>query len=333
MKNKLILILVLVVLVGGGYLVTTKLMNTSPNELRKITVRLNWLGQAQYAGIYTAIEKGFYKDKGLDVTLKEYEEGLDQTVEVAEGKVEFGISTPPELIPAIEAGYKVKALAAINQTSPQAFVSLKNKNITKPTDFTGRTLGAKGGNKAAHIVYEAFIKKYGIKNAKIKDLDYSQRETEDIVNNRADVVDIYRTDQKYQFEKQGIEFNILFPENFGISSYGDVLITSNALIEVEPELVSNFVEATLRGWEYAANNFNEALAFTIKHQNPEYADSDLERHILTEILKLSRPVGGAKFGSMNFITWNESVKQLQVSKVIKANFDTRQIYTTDFINK
>src|SRR5882762_7749963 len=93
-RKLIFFIIVVLIIVGGifGFIITRKPI------LRKVTIRLDWLNQAQYAGMYVAIEKGFYRNSGLDVIIKEYQDGLNQTQEVADGKVDFAISTPVELL-------------------------------------------------------------------------------------------------------------------------------------------------------------------------------------------------------------------------------------------
>ncbi|HSW97819.1 MAG TPA: ABC transporter substrate-binding protein, partial [Candidatus Saccharimonadales bacterium] len=108
--NKIILVLLALIIVGVSVYVF--LFRLSPHEkpLKKVTVQLNWLAQSQYAGMFVAKEKGFYRSQGLDVSFKEYQDGLDQTAFVATGGADFGISTAMEIIPSIANGNDVIAL-------------------------------------------------------------------------------------------------------------------------------------------------------------------------------------------------------------------------------
>ncbi len=132
-------------------------------QLQKVTLQLNWVHQAQFAGLYVAKEKGYYKEAGLDVDIKEYTDGLDQTQAVASGSADFAVSTPVELLSGIQSGQQVKALAVIYQQAPLAFVSLKKSGIKTPSDFKGKQLGSKGGNKESHVKYLALMNRYNIK--------------------------------------------------------------------------------------------------------------------------------------------------------------------------
>src|SRR4051812_48144517 len=109
------LILALVVLTLGmlGYFAFTKIPSIiQPGPLEEVTVQFGWLNNPQFAGFYVAKEKGFYRDAGLNVTFKEYKEGVAQIDDLENWKIDFGVSTPVEILPAIQSGKHIKAIAA-----------------------------------------------------------------------------------------------------------------------------------------------------------------------------------------------------------------------------
>lgn len=311
------------------------LVNKSSTPSQKVTLRVNWLNQAQYAGVFTAIEKGFYQDEGIGLEVKEYEEGLDQMEEVANGEVDFAIATGVEIVSAIDKGADIKALATIYQTSPESFISLKSSDVTSPSKFRGKVLGKKGGNLEAGVSYKSLLNKFGINESEvtIKDLDYSTSVSEDLTNGIVDVIDAYRTDQVRQFELQGIAYNIIEPEKYGASMYGDSLIASNGLIERDPELVKKFVQATLKGWEYALSHQDEALKYTSKYENEQYSDKDLEKFIFEKSAPLIKPTRNSTVGEMNFISWSRIVKELTSSGILKKKVESNSVFTSQFIKK
>lgn len=332
MNKFIILIVAILILVGGVYFYNATNKARQQN-FGKVTVRLAWLHQAQFSGFYVAKEKGFYKEAGLDVELKEYEDGLDILQELNAGKVQFSVATPLEILTAIERGDNVKAIAVIYQTAPLAFASLSSAKITTPADFRGKTLGAKGGNNEAKVKYQSLLSEYNIPEqaVSLKELDYSMSEADDLLNKRVDVIDMYRTDQPYLFKQKGVTINLLLPENFGISGYGDTLLTTESLIGDKPELVESFVQATLKGWEYALDNKTETLTIVAKYQNKDYADPERQKYILDQSAPLIRPTGGRTIGDMNFRIWDQIVKQAQSAGLISNEFDSTTVYTNQFL--
>lgn len=341
-KNKLPVRLIAIstlILLFGITVSTWLYMNFSKGDykngqaapLTKVTVRLNWLHQSQFTGMYVAKEMGYYKEAGLDVTLKEYDEGLDQSQELAEGKVDFAISTPTELLNAINEGGKIKAIAAIYQISPAVFVSLKSKNIKTPSDFAGKRLGAMGGNKEAITKYNVLLKQYTVTDAKIIELGFEKNEIEHLVDNDTDLVDMYRTDQRYLLDAKGIEYNMILPEYFGVNSYGDMIITSDSLLETKPELARAFVKATTRGWEFAIENQAKSLTYVAKYANAEYNDPKRLAYILQQTIPLIKPTAGQPIGVMNFTVWNSTVLAVRSAKLIDGKIEAHNVYTTKYL--
>jgi len=335
---ELVLVAIVLAVVGfaGWQFYQSKHSAATTNKakpLTKLTVRLLWLNQAQFTGMYTAQEKGYYREAGLDVDLKEYEENVDPLKELVDGKIDIGMSTSIEALGGVASGKAVKAIAAIYQTSPWAVVSLKSKNITKPADLKGKVLGAKGGSNEAKLKYSALLDKGNLKptDATIKSLGYDNDEASDIVSGRADTVDLYRTDQLYSLKQQGIEYNIMLPEAYGIGGYGDVLVASNKMIADKPEVIQAFVTATLKGWEYALDHQAEALGYVAKYENKDYKDAKREQHILAQSAPLIKPASGKAIGSMDFTTWNEMANRMKASGLLDSHFDTSTAYTTKFL--
>ncbi|HSX29313.1 MAG TPA: ABC transporter substrate-binding protein [Candidatus Saccharimonadales bacterium] len=334
--NLTVLIIILTVLVIGGpglYILLHHVAKKAPaaTKLTKVTMNMGWLHQAQFAGFYVAKEKGFYKDAGLDVELLGYKDGVDLNKEVAGGKVDFATTTPLEVIAARDSGYKVKAIAAIYQTSPYAFVSPKASNIKTPADLKGKTLGYVGGNTQAKISYPSLLSSYGISLSQVtvKDTDF------DIVKSfqehEADTADIYRTDQTYLLDKAGIEYNILLPEQFGFGLYGDVVVASDSIVKNRPDVTSKFTKATLKGLQYALNHEDEALAMTAKYEDPLYKDPAYEKHIFQNSVPLIKPTGNQPLGNMEFVPWNRAYQAIQSAGQLKTGFNVSDAYTTEFL--
>lgn len=330
-KKWLILPLVLI-LAGVGTLVLY-VMRPEPakTKLTPVSVQLGWLHQAQFAGMYVAKEKGFYKEAGLDVNLKEYQDGITVNQEVTDSKSDFGISSPIEVINSVDTGNKIKAVAAIYQTAPYAIVSPKSANIKTPADFKGKTLGNIGDNPQAKVTYPVLLSEGGLKkeDAPIKPVDF------DIVKifqeKQADTADIYRTDQNYLLDQAKIEYNLLFPEQFGFDIYGDLIVTRTDLIDKNPELVRKFVQATLKGWQYTINNQEEALTVIAKYENALYKDRAYEKHILTQSVPLIKPTGGQSLGAMQFVPWNRAYEAMKSAGSIKTDIEATDLYTSQFI--
>lgn len=336
--KKIVLVTSVIILVAMLILVSVVVLRTRQSTnlpaQEAVSLRLNWVPQAQFAGIYVAREKGFYRDVGLSVEIKGYEQDLDQTKEVADGTSDFGISTGSEVIVARAKGIQVKSVAAIYNTTPESFISLASSSIRSPADFKGKILGSKGGNKEGLAIYEALLRQAGLGHEDVtyQTLDYSQTVPEDLVNHRADVVDAYRTDETYQMEKAGLAYNIITPETYNIEVYGDTIITAQRNIDERPDVVKRFVAATLRGWEYAIAHEEETLRIIAPFAHEDYQDAHLEQNILKESIQLVKPTRGSVVGMMQFAKWNKAIKQLEAAGLIEEGVvNAKDVYSTTFI--
>jgi hypothetical protein len=168
--KKYVLVSIVIVCLGAlgvaSLLLLKDRQTTNAPVLQEVSIRLNWVPQAQFAGIYVAREKGYYHDVGLSVEIRGYEQDLDQTREVADGKSDFGISTGSEVIVARAKGLQVKTVdnhwIAVNQPPesivviPGDMLELYTKGAIKPTPR--RVVNpANGTPNCARYAYAFFV--------------------------------------------------------------------------------------------------------------------------------------------------------------------------------
>lgn len=297
-----------------------------------IAVRLAWLHQAQFAGLYVAEAEGLYERAGFDVDLQEYVAESDSVADLLDDKVQFAVISAEQVLLAAERGLPIKAVAVIYQTNPYAFASLKDSGITSPADFRGKKLGNQGGNPQAAIVYQALLNSFGIPESEVEMVTLNFDEVNDLVEHRADTTDLYRTDQHYLFEKAGVPINLIYPERFGLRVYGDVLVTTNAMIAERDDDVRRFVEATLTGWAHAIDDQPTAVEATLPYTHDLYEDRAYQEHILSQSATLIRPADGFKVGTMQYLFWNTSLEVYREAGTIGKDIDIADFYTTEFLH-
>ena len=134
----------------------------------EVTVKLKWVHQAQFAGMYVAAEKGFYQDRNLIVDLVPVSFEEPTMDAVVEGKATFGVKSASEIIQARAEGLPVVAFATIYQNSPLCCYSLTESGITSPYGFVGRTVGLKPGQIT--IAYLVMLEKLGIDRSEITEV-------------------------------------------------------------------------------------------------------------------------------------------------------------------
>jgi ABC-type nitrate/sulfonate/bicarbonate transport system substrate-binding protein len=139
MKKKIILVimvfLLIITIVFGVNLFSNQL------ESGDTSIRLKWISQAQFAGIYSAEANGYYKDEGLNVRIDPAGPNISPIQSVVSGANEFGIAGAEQIISAIDNGLPIRSVAVIYRETPEALSSLKSAGMTKPEDLIGKTVG------------------------------------------------------------------------------------------------------------------------------------------------------------------------------------------------
>jgi NitT/TauT family transport system substrate-binding protein len=258
-------------------------------ELQAVSMRLQWFPQWQFAGYIVALLKGYYEEAGLEVTLGPGGPDLVPLPLVASGADSFGSTGADTVLIAREQGIPVVALATWFQTSPVAFMVHADAGINGPQDFPGRRVGMFYGDNV-ETEYLAMLAATGVDRATIREIpgDYS---ITPFLERRVDVWPVYATDQPNTARAAGAEVELIVARDYGVQLMGDVLFTTERFLRENPQTVRAFVAATLRGWEDAVANPDEAIELILSYNR------ELEREQLAfeadETLTLLRYGTGA----------------------------------------
>lgn len=318
----------------GAWYFHSYLISRPQSALTNISFSPKWVNQPQFAGIFVAINKGIYKKHGLNVSVKEFSGNSSVINDLENGVSQFGLMSANELLTKVAQGKAIKGIAAFYQFTPFILVSLKQLNITSPTELRGKTLGIKGGKGAeGESIYAILLKAVNLapEDVKFAYLPFGTSEYEDLIAEKADIIGLYRTDQLYYFEKNNTGYNVLFPEQYGAAIYNDVLVSKSDYLEANPDIAKSFVKATREGWEYALSHEDEALAITANYvTNQTYIDPGQSKYIFDKSRSLI-DTGATKIGSMSLDSWKEYAKSLQYIGVLPEVFDVKAAITTDFL--
>jgi two-component system, NarL family, sensor histidine kinase EvgS len=236
------------------FLLSFILTQTLWANLEKVTLQLAWKHQFEFAGYYAAIEKGYYKDIGLDVEIKEFEDGLDISEEVISGKSTFGISSSALILERLKEKPVVLIASYFKQN---ALVLLTKPEIKTPADLKNKKIMALN-SEMEQTSLGVMLKDFGLGKENYTLINHDFK-TEKFINGEIDAMSIFITSQPFELDKLGIKYNLLNPANFGIYSYDEELFTSEEMINKYPQKVEDFVSATNKGWEYAFKNKQEII--------------------------------------------------------------------------
>ncbi|MCY7396930.1 MAG: ABC transporter substrate-binding protein [Nocardioides sp.] len=240
---------------------------SADSGLRPVTLQLQWVAQAQFAGYYAALDQGYYADEGLDVEIVEGGPDIVPQDVLAAGDVDYAISWVPKVLGSIEQGAGITDVAQIFERSATTQVSFKDKDITSPADFAGKNVGSWGyGNE-----WELFagMQKDGVELGDINlvqqafdmnallagDIDVAQAMT---YNEYAQVLETVNPDTGELYQPE--DLNVVDWNDIGTAMLQDAIWAQSAELD-DPAYADQtvaFIKASIKGWVYARDNAQEA---------------------------------------------------------------------------
>ncbi|MDN5280100.1 MAG: hypothetical protein PWR01_4065 [Clostridiales bacterium] len=290
--------------------------------LDHVSLKLKWRHQFQFAGYYAALEKGFYRDAGLKVSIEELQTGEDSFSAVLSGKNEFGISGS-DVVAERAKGKKLVALAAIYQHSPLVFLTPEKSGIQNIHQLADRRvmLEAHSAELQAYLLSEGISKDefalfphtYGI---------------DKLIAGEIDVISAYSNDEPFLLKENGLAYRIFIPQSSGIDFYGDILYTTEDQVKYYPHRVKKFISASLKGWRYALENSEEIIDLILE----KYSRRHSREHLLFEAegaKKLILPEV-VEIGYMNSGRWKHIIEKYQSLGMIDKEVDLKAfLYDSD----
>jgi signal transduction histidine kinase/ABC-type nitrate/sulfonate/bicarbonate transport system substrate-binding protein len=278
-------------------------------NLEKVFLQLQWLDQFQFAGYYMAKERGFYKDVGLDVEFRKFNNDIKVTKEVINNEATYGIGRSSLLVDKSN-GANIKLLASIFQSSPSILIALKDSNITKIEDFKNKKMMSTS-DATSTASFLAMGKKYGVDK---KDIIFQKHsfDIDDLVNKKTDLMASYISNEPFLLKQKGIDITIFDPKDYGFDFYSDILFTSNDEIDNHRQRAINFRNASIKGWEYAFNYIEETVELILKKYNPQHKSKEA---LLYEAYKL-RDLAYYKTQNIGIIETNKLQRIYDIYNVI-----------------
>ncbi len=271
----------------------------SAQPLEKVTLKLKWFHQFQFAGYYAAKKQGYFQDEGLDVDIQERDFHENTIHQVIRGEVDYSISDSVLLLYQAK-GHPVVIVAPIFQHSPQVLYTLASSGISSPYALKNKKMGFYKQDADGFSVL-AMLEQAGINPTVQRTLKTDKRM---LIRGEVDAIAGYSTNEAYFFRQQGIDINIINPMHYGIDTYGDMLFTSQSELENHPERVAKMRRATIRGWQYAMEHKAEMARHIIEHYSVAKSFEHLmfEANAIEEVMSLkTTPIGTLDEGRLQFI--------------------------------
>jgi NitT/TauT family transport system substrate-binding protein len=327
--------------VSGGVLMIAAALAAVTTPARaedQVTVQLDWVVRGNHAMFFVAQEKGYFKANGIDVTAIRKGTGTPDALRlVANGNADFGFGDLPTLAVSRSQGLPVVAIAAVNQHSPLAMISLaKKKPLTKPADLKGLNIGIHPAG-STYVFFKALLAANGMSEADVTKSTVSPPYENYLLLGRVDAVPGYIDAEVPELEaKAGGKgaLSIMLGADYGYAVYGSGVFTSEKIVKEKPDLAKRFMAAYLKAFQDVIADPKAAAAIVAKAV-PEYAG---KQEVLTEQLEADiaatfnsddTKTGG--LGTMTEAKWQATLDTLQQQGVLKGAVATKDVYTDAFL--
>ena len=304
-------------------------------QAQKVVFALNWFAVGDHAAYWVALEKGYYKARGLDVELQNSKGSGDSLAKVDTNRADVGLADAAVVIPRIAQGARVKIVGAVFDHTPLNFWMWTSSGITRPKDLEGKTLAAPPGD-AQRQLFPAFAKLHGIDTAKVKWLSIEPAaKFVSLSEKRADVVADYVTGLPFYEKAIGKENLASMPwHKHGFDIYSMAVVASEKTLAERPKVLREFVAASYLGWRDVMESPKAALEI-FKKRVPEIDLALIEPNLMLglELMKTERY---ARHG----IGWVDRAKMCATVELLntympdlprKAGCD--EVFTNEFLTK
>lgn len=237
---------------------------TAGGEKTKVKLTLQWVTQAQFAGYYAALEKGYYAEEGLDVTIVPGGPDVNPIQLIATGDTDLAIQQFGAVLSARETGVDIISIGQTFERGGYRLLSFKDKGITKAEDFKGKTVGLWSGFQPA---FSATAGKYSL------DLDTDVK----VFNQGFDMVAFldgqidlasamtYNEYAQALAGAPGKELTVFDFNTEGTATLEDTIATSRKWVDANPDAAVGFLKATAKGWSYCRDNAKDCVGIVLKN--------------------------------------------------------------------
>src|SRR5919204_634586 len=234
--------------------------STAAQTPQKLVFALNWFAVGDHAAYWVALDKGYYKARGLDVELQNSKGSGDSIAKVDTGRADIGLADAVVVIPRVAQGAKIKIVGAVFDNTPLNIWTRKDTGITKPKDLEGKTLAAPPGDSQRQL-FPAFAKANGVNASKITWLTIEPAaKFVALAEKRADAVPDYTTGQPFWEKAVGKENLVRMPwHQYGFDTYSMSIMSSEKTLGERPQLVRDFLAASYLGWRDVMSDPKAAL--------------------------------------------------------------------------
>jgi NitT/TauT family transport system substrate-binding protein len=302
----------------------------------KVIFSLNWVPYGLHYGVFAAEAQGYYRKADLDVEIQRGYGSSDTVKRVATGAATFGMADMASIIIGRGNGLAVKQVAVVLDRSADAIFYVKGIGIEQPQQLAGRSLGAAVGETPLNL-FPVFASNAGLDSTKVNVVNVTPpAKFPTLVSKKVDAIVAMLTEEpaiQSAAQKAGVDIGKFVYSDHGVDYYSIGLIAGDDMLQSKGDLVKRFVDATMRGYQWAIEN-PEAAADAYAKRFPESSrDLTLAQWKITMQHMLTDSAKANGLGFMDRIKMEKTLELIKKYQQGKAELIVDDVYSPNFLNK
>ena len=306
-------------------------------KVTPIRFALDWRFEGPAAPFFVAIDKGYYKAEGLEVSIDPGAGSVEGINRVASGAYEVGFADINSLVKYRDnpRNLPVKAVMMVYDTPAFSIVSLKKNGIAKPKDLEGKSLGAPAAD-GAYAQWPIFVQanKIDASKVKIENIGFPVREPM-LAQGKVDAITGFWFSSYMNLRANNVpasEIVVLHMRDYGVDLYGNAIIANPDFMRFSPKAMAGFVKATIRGIQETLKNPDTAIDSLVKRNPIAKRDVELERLKLSlEKNYVTPDVRKYGLGAVDVKRLERSIDQIGLTFSYSSKPKAADIFTSQYL--
>ena len=298
----------------------------------ELSLALDWYPNSNHAGIYSAIDEGFFDEEGIKLSVYTPSDPTAIISSVASGRDDFGLSYHPDILQAQSAGLEIVSVLSISQHPLNSIMTLKKSSIKNPSDLRGKVIGYPGipSNKA---MLETVLSSQNININDVETVDVGFELVKALVSGSVDaIIGAYWTHESIVMELQGYEIEIMRLEEWGVPDYYElILITNKSFLEENKSDVEKVVNSFKKGYEFSIKNPQESITSLINIVGEEIVEEDVERAGVELLIPMWQS-NNLPFGHQDISKWEETYEWMYQNNFLEKELIIENLFIDEFSN-
>ena len=298
----------------------------SPSHPAPFTLALDWYVNPDHAGIYSGLDRGFFRAEGLDVHPQVPSDPSAPIKEVAAGRADLAVSYEPEVLLAQDKGLDVQAVGAIVNQPLTSLISLPKAGIATGADLRGKTVGTAGIPYQTDYL-QTILQSAGLPSSAANEVDVGLNLLPTLIAGRVDaILGGFRNIEGVDLQQRGLHPRIVPVDQLGVPTYDElVLVARRTTVQQHPEAIRSFIAALARGTAYAIAHPQEAANSVLSAGMG--LDPMQTRAEVDATLPLLEGTHGRPYGFMDPGEWREYAQWMTEHDLISSAPRTSDVLT------